>query len=282
MRSVSEPERVLSLTIVATPIGNLKDLSARALEVLNSVDYILCEDTRRAQKLKTHFAFNPRLVSFHEHNERSRIPAVLSRMKRGKTFALISDAGTPLISDPGLQLVQEMIRENLQFSFVPGPSAVQSALVMSGFRTYPYYFYGFLPVKPGDRTAAIEQISMLRDCTIVLFESPKRILGLVREVGEKLGDRPIAVCRELTKLHEEVIRGNVSEILDRLASRKLLGEFTLVISPGQAGPAVMTVESIRARFDHLQNEGLSRKEALKKLSKESGRPKNELYELLMK
>ena len=282
MRSLPEPERVLSLTIVATPIGNLKDISIRALEVLKTVHYILCEDTRRAQKLKTHFSLSPRLVSFHEHNERSRIPGVLSRMKEGKTFALISDAGSPLISDPGLQLIQEMIRHDLRFSFVPGPSAVQSALIMSGFRTCPYYFCGFLPVKAGQRTAALARISRLEDCTLVLFESPRRILGLVREIGEALGNRQIAVCRELTKLHEEVIRGAVSDILNSLASRTLLGEFTVVISPGEAVIAVMTDDSIRTRFAQLLNEGSNRKDALKKLSKESGRPRNDLYQLLMK
>jgi len=282
LRSLSEPERVLRLTIVATPIGNLKDISARALEALQNVDYILCEDTRRAKKLKTHFSLKPPLVSFHEHNERGRVPKVISRMKQGKTFALISDAGSPLISDPGLLLVQEMIRQDLPFSFVPGAGAVQSALVMSGFRTCPYYFSGFLPVKPGERKAALERLALLQDCTIVLYESPKRILGLVREVGEKLGNRPVAVCRELTKLHEEIIRGTVSEILEHLASRRLLGEFTLVISPEKAGTSVMTEESIRARFVQIQSEGLNRKEALKKLSRESGRSRNELYEMLMK
>lgn len=245
------------------------------------MDYILCEDTRRAQKLKNHFSLRPRLVSFHEHNEKTRVPKVIALMQRGKTFALISDAGAPLISDPGLHLVSEMIRNGLTYTYVPGPSAVIAALVLSGFPGQPFSFFGFLAVSPSARTRSIQQMATLTSHTLILFESPERVVSLVREIGEVCGDRRIAICREMTKLHEEVLRGTVSELLPQLVSRKLQGEFTVVIAPGEAPATQMTDESIRARYAQLVSEGYSRRDALKKLVKESGRSRNDLYRLIM-
>jgi 16S rRNA (cytidine1402-2'-O)-methyltransferase len=249
---------------------------------LQQVDYILCEDTRRGIKLKTHYSLKPRLISFHEHNERARIPKILSLMKAGKTFALISDAGSPLLSDPGLQLVKELIKEDIPFTCAPGPSAVPAALLMSGFPVEPFSFLGFLPSSPTARKSTLQNLCSVQEHTLVLFESPQRILGLLREIGEILGDREVAVCRELTKVHEEILRGKISSLVPLLSSRKLQGEFTLVVAPGQATIIRMTEEAILARFAQLQKEGLSRKDALKKLVKESGRLRNELYPLLMK
>jgi 16S rRNA (cytidine1402-2'-O)-methyltransferase len=270
------------LFIVATPIGNLKDFSDRARETLMSVDYVLCEDTRRARKLKTHFGFRAPLVSFHEHNEKIRIRKVLAMMKSGKTFALVSDAGTPLLSDPGSLLIRKMIAENLPFTYIPGPNAVISALVLSGFPSQPFSFIGFLPVQQAKRSRALEKLANLTQHTIVLFESPDRVVGLLREIGEQLGDRDVAICRELTKQFEEVIRGRISDVTRTLTSRKILGEFTIVMGPGPKGEVVaMSDESIKMRFANLVEEGLSRKEALKKVSKESGRSRNELYQLLI-
>jgi 16S rRNA (cytidine1402-2'-O)-methyltransferase len=282
LRPIPEHPRAVSLLIVATPIGNLKDLSVRGLEALQNADYILCEDTRRAQKLKAHFGLKPRLVSLHEHNEKQRIPKIIRLMQQGKQFALISDAGTPLLSDPGSLLLRELIRLQLPFTFIPGPSAVIASLVLSGFETDRFVFYGFLPVSPADRKSSLERLATFTAETIVLFEAPHRIVGLLREIGEILGDRDVAVCRELTKLHEEVVRGKVSEILTQLSARKLLGEFTIAISPGPAHRVEMSLDSIRERFQQLQIEGYSRKDALKQLSKESGKSKNDLYQLLMK
>jgi 16S rRNA (cytidine1402-2'-O)-methyltransferase len=242
----------------------------------------LCEDTRRASKLKNRYSFPGRLISFHEHNEKSRIPKILSLMKNGKNFALISDAGTPVLSDPGLILIQALIENGLPFTFVPGPSAIQTALVLSGFPATPFSFFGFLPTTSAKRRTALHQLKPLAEHTLVFFESPERVLGLLRELGEVLGNRTVAVCRELTKLHEEVIRGEISKVLSILSSRKLQGEFTIVIGPGEAKLVQMDDEMIQARFQQLQREGMSRKEALKKLSKESGRPRNDLYSLLMK
>ena len=277
-------DQLPSLIIIPTPIGNLKDLSLRAQESLQAVDYVLCEDTRRARKLKNRIGFHAPLVSFHEHNEKKRIPKILTLMKEGKRFALTSDAGTPVVSDPGLLLLRKMKEENLPFTMIPGPSAVMTALVLSGLPAQPFSFFGFLPVQELRRKEIVEKLSRIPDHTVVLFESPDRVLGLLRELGEKLGDREAAVCRELTKLHEEVLRGTLSSLMAELSPRKLQGEFTIVIAPGESLEKVtMTDEVIRQRFAQLvEKESYTRKDALKKVAKESGRSRNDLYRLLIK
>jgi 16S rRNA (cytidine1402-2'-O)-methyltransferase len=280
VRPVSQPERAVKLFLVATPIGNLEDFSPRGLEVLQSVDYILCEDTRRTQKLLSRFNFKSRLVSFHEHNERQRLPKIIAFMKKGKVFALVSDAGVPLISDPGFALVQNVIQENIPFTSIPGPSAVITALLLSGFPLQQFTFSGFLPSKPGARLKALQKLSDLKDQTLVLFESPERIHGLVREISEVLGNRQLALCREMTKLHEEVLRGSASELLQKLAAKKWTGECTVVIAPGEEAPVEISDETIQIRFDELVRQGLSRKDAIQKLTRETGRSRNELYDLV--
>ncbi len=204
-------------------------------------------------------------------------------MQQGKTFALISDAGTPLLSDPGYALVQEMIKLQFPFTCIPGPNAPVVALVLSGFSLQPFSFWGFLPVQQNRRKDILKRCAARPDETLIFFESPDRVLGFIRELGEELGDRQIAVCRELTKLHEEVIRGKISELLPALSARRLIGEFTIVVAPGAGLQTVTMNESdLQTRFNRLQQEGLNRKEALKKLSRESGRTRNELYRLLFK
>lgn len=280
MRSVSQPERAIKLFLVSTPIGNLGDFSPRGIEVLKGVDYILCEDTRRAQKLQARFNFKSRLVSFHEHNERKRLPKIIALMKKGKTFALISDAGAPLLSDPGYALVQNVIQEDIPFTCIPGPSAVTTALLLSGFQLQQFTFAGFLPLKPGARLKALQKLAELKDQTIVLFESPDRVHGLLREISEVLGDRNLALCREMTKMHEEVLRGAASELLKQLADQKWTGECTVVVAPGEEKPVEISDETIQIRFDELVREGLSRKDAIQKLTRETGRSRNELYDLV--
>jgi 16S rRNA (cytidine1402-2'-O)-methyltransferase len=280
LRSVSQPERAIKLFLVSTPIGNLGDFSARALEVLQSADYILCEDTRRAQKLLTRFNFKSRLVSFHEYNERQRLPKIIALMKKGKVFALVSDAGAPLISDPGYALVQTLIQEDIAFTSIPGPSAVMTALLLSGFPLQQFTFAGFLPLKPGARTKALQKLAELKEHTLVLFESPERIHGLVREISEVLGNRNLALCREMTKIHEEVLRGTASELLKKLADKKWTGECTVVIAPGEEEPVEISDETIQIRFDELVRQGLSRKDAIQKLTRETGRSRNDLYDLV--
>ena len=249
---------------------------------MQQVDYILCEDTRRAAKLKIHYQLTPKLISFHEHNERKRIPQILERMRRGQKFALISDAGMPLISDPGYLLIRELIENQIPFTCVPGPSAVTAALVLSGFPVQSFAFHGFLPQRASSRKDALERMARIPEQTQVIFESPERIVGLLREIGETLGDRQVALCREITKLHEEVLRGSVLDLASQLSQRQIKGEFTVVIAPGSEEKVTVSDDMIRARFQQLQNEGLGRKEILKRLSKETGRSRNELYDLLYK
>ena len=232
--------------------------------------------------MKARFSLAPALISFHEHNEKKRIPQILSRMEKGKTFALISDASAPLVSDPGLALVRELIRKGIPFTCVPGPSAVITALLLSGFSSQPFLFCGFPPVKGDERKREMQGLRQLHRYTLIFFESPERTVSLVREIGELLGDREIAICREMTKLHEEVLRGRPSELLPQIVTRKLVGEVTIVVAPGEAPLSEMSEESIRARFEQLLKDGLSLKESLKKLAKESGRARNELYDLLLK
>jgi 16S rRNA (cytidine1402-2'-O)-methyltransferase len=280
LRSVSDPERTVSLFIIPTPIGNLGDLSPRAIDTLNKVDYVLSEDTRRAQKLKSRFNLKSKLVSFHEHNERTRLNKIISMMREGKTFALISDAGAPLISDPGYLLIQRMVNENLAYTSIPGPSAVTNALLLSGFPAQPFSFFGFLPVRPGARKKVLEQLANLQDHTLVLFESPERVHGLLREIATSLGNRNVALCREMTKLHEQVLRGTTTELIEQLADQKWIGECTVVIAPGKEEAQEISDETIKVRFQALIQEGLSRKDAIKKLARETGRPRNEIYKLV--
>ena len=249
--------------------------------MLQEADYILCEDTRRASKLKNHYQLKPKLISFHDHNERARVPQILERMRKGKKFALISDAGMPLISDPGYHLVQEAIRNGIEVTCVPGPSAVLAALTLSGLPVQSFAFHGFLPAQASSRREKLERMAETPDQTLVLFESPERIVGLLREIGEALGNRKVALCRELTKMHEEVLRGTVEELLETTASRQLKGEFTVVIAPGEEAALHMSDANIIARFKQLESEGMGRKDALKRLSKESGRSRNDLYRLLI-
>jgi 16S rRNA (cytidine1402-2'-O)-methyltransferase len=282
LRPVPEPQRTVSLFIIPTPIGNLGDLSARAIETLNSVDYVLAEDTRRAQKLKTRFGFKSKLVSFHEHNERGRVNKILLLMQEGKTFALISDAGAPLVSDPGFLLIKRMIENGLNFTALPGPSAVINALILSGFQSTPFTFVGFLPTRQAARKKALQELTVLQNHTLILFESPERIHGLLSEIASTLGNRNIALCREMTKLHEEVIRGTASQLSEQLANKKWIGECTVVIAAGKEEPVEISDETIHVRFQQLIKEGLSNKDAIKRLVRETGRSRNDIYRLVHK
>ncbi|MDX1503729.1 MAG: 16S rRNA (cytidine(1402)-2'-O)-methyltransferase [Thermoanaerobaculia bacterium] len=220
------------LTVVATPIGNLDDLSPRLRRALEEADLVACEDTRRTGRLLAHLGLKKRLVSLHEHNERQRLPGLIAALEQGSRVALASDAGTPLISDPGYLLVREAIAAGLPVEAVPGPSAPLTALVLSGLPPYPHTFVGFPPRKPGKRRAFLARYAEL-DHTLILFESPHRIAATLDDLLATLGDRPAALCRELTKLHEEVIRGTLTEIRAAVGEReRVKGELTLVVGPG--------------------------------------------------
>lgn len=211
-----------------TPIGNLKDITLRALEVLKSVDVILCEDTRHSQKLLRHFEIKQPLISLHEHNERQRVPWVLAQLSEGKHLALISDAGAPLISDPGYPLVREVVSAGHVLEALPGPSAVMTALQLSGLPPDRFYFVGFLPNRSAPRRRKLEELEA-HPSTLIFFESTHRIQKFLADAAEILGDRPVALLRELTKQFEEVTRGNLSDWTESLTPRSWKGEFVVVI-----------------------------------------------------
>jgi len=224
-----------TLLVVATPIGNLDDLSPRARAAFERAEMVACEDTRRTGWLLAQLGIDRPLVSLHEHNERQRLPKLLAALGRGATVALASDAGTPLVSDPGYLLVREAAAAGFRVEPVPGPSAVLAALVASALPPYPFTFAGFPPPRAGKRRSFYRGLAGLGH-TLVVFESPHRLIASLDDALAELGDRPAAVCRELTKLHEEVLRGTLSELRDELAGRAALkGEFAVVIGKQAAG-----------------------------------------------
>jgi 16S rRNA (cytidine1402-2'-O)-methyltransferase len=223
-----------TLWIVATPIGNLGDLSPRAAETLGRADVIACEDTRRTGLLLQHLGIKKPLRSLHEHNERARTREILDLLASGRSVAVVSDAGTPLLSDPGFVLTREVVRAGFPLSVVPGPSAALAALVVSGLPPYPFAVLGFPPSRSGKRRTFLARFAEL-DATLVFFESPHRVLASLDDAAAVLGDRPAAIGRELTKLHEEVLRGRLSELRATLEARpSMKGEFVVVV--GGAGP----------------------------------------------
>lgn len=217
------------LLVVATPIGNLDDLSPRAQAAFESADLVACEDTRHTGRLLAHLGIKKPLISLHEHNERQRLPRLLADLEEGKVIALASDAGTPLLSDPGFLLVREAAARGVRIEPIPGPAAPLAALVVSGLPPYPFTFAGFSPPKSGKRRTFFKQWADLGH-TLVFFESPHRLIPSLEDALAELGDRPVAVARELTKLHEEVLRGPLSEVLEKLRGRPTLkGEFVIVV-----------------------------------------------------
>lgn len=226
------------LVIVSTPIGNLEDLSDRSRRALAEADLVACEDTRVSGRLFAHLGLKQRLISLHEHNERGRLPQLLEALEAGETVAVISDAGTPLVSDPGFLLVRAAVERGVRVEPIPGPSAILAALVASALPPYPFTFGGFLPPKGGARRKQYRRFDEL-DHTLIFFESPHRLIKSLDDALAELGERPAAVCRELTKLHEEVVRGTLGEVREvfagRLAATKgatIKGEIVLVIGRG--------------------------------------------------
>jgi 16S rRNA (cytidine1402-2'-O)-methyltransferase len=223
-----KPQGPGTLYLVSTPIGNLEDLTLRAKRLLAEVDLIAAEDTRHTQHLLQHYNIHTPLTSYHDHNKEEKTPILIDRLKNGHSIALVSDAGTPTISDPGYYLINGCITAGIRVSPVPGASAVLAALAVSGLPTDAFLFAGFLPKKPGARQKRLETLQPLRD-TLIFFESPRRLHALLVELQARLGDRRIVIGRELTKLHEEVIRGRVSEVSAQLKDRTIKGELTIVI-----------------------------------------------------
>ena len=271
-----------TLYIVATPIGNLSDASARSIEVLGSVDGILAEDTRRTRKLLARFDLPTSLTSLHEHNEASRIRRVVERLDGGEKLALVSDAGTPLLSDPGERLVGAVLDAGHTVVPVPGPSAILSALMGAGVPTVPFIFHGFVPRKGKLRQAMLDQIAAAPETSIV-FESPERVATLLKDlVGLVADDRQVVVAREMTKIHEEFYRGTMAEAARYYAENKARGEVTVVVSPRSLAEGTESVDEAAARAlaGALLAEGLTQSRAAREVSSRLGIAKNAASEIV--
>jgi 16S rRNA (cytidine1402-2'-O)-methyltransferase len=272
------------LYLVGTPIGNLEDITLRALRMLKEVDQIACEDTRHTQKLLEHYDIHKPLVSYHEHNELTRAPELVLRLEQGAKIALVSDAGMPLVSDPGHRLVTLCLRHHIPVVPIPGPSALLASLSASGLPTEEFLFVGFLPARSGERRRALERLR-IEDRTLILYEAPHRIAESVADAREILGDRPACVAREVTKLHEEFLRGKLSEITSSLEQRPARGEITLLIGPAddaEARSQAGSAQSLAARVEELMHQAkLDRKEALKLAGRERGLTKRAAYDELV-
>lgn len=256
-----------TLYVVATPIGNLEDITARALRILREVDLIAAEDTRHSRKLLTHFGIGTPMVAYHEHNEASKADELVSILSSGKSLALISDAGTPAIADPGYRLVQQCRQAEITVVPIPGASAILAALSASGLPTDRFAFEGFLPAKAGARRSCLTGLTC-EQRTLVFYESPHRLIKSLTDMAEIWPGRDIAVGRELTKLHEEWICGTTEEVVNRFSNEKVRGEIVLVVGPASAVPVTETVEEALQRWRETTD--LSWKEIVKQVAREQG------------
>jgi 16S rRNA (cytidine1402-2'-O)-methyltransferase len=270
------------LVLCATPIGNLEDVSARALRMLAEADVVACEDTRRTRKLLTHYGVSVReLVVYNDVNERRQAPALLERLQRGATVVLVSDAGTPGLSDPGYRLVSACVEADVAMEVVPGPNAAVAALALSGLPPGRFAFEGFLPRKPGPRRRRIEELATERR-TLVLYESPHRVEATLADLLEGLGDRACALARELTKMHEEVRRGSVAEVLDGVRATPPKGEIVLVVEGAvHSGREEADPAELAARARALMDEGMARPAALSAVAKEAGVARKKVFDALV-
>jgi 16S rRNA (cytidine1402-2'-O)-methyltransferase len=266
------------LYVVSTPIGNLEDITYRAVRILKEADWIACEDTRTTRRLLDHYAIETRTISYHEHNETERAAELIARIEQGESGALVSDAGTPLLSDPGYRLVHAAAQAGVRIEPLPGASALLAALVVSGLPTDQFHFGGFLPPKQGQRQRLLESLAD-EAATLIFYEAPHRILESLEDIGAVLGTRDIVAARELTKMYEEVLRGTASEIAAALATRdSIRGEFVILIGKSLAPPAedIPIGDMIQA----LIAAGVERMEAMKTVARERGLSKREVYKLL--
>jgi 16S rRNA (cytidine1402-2'-O)-methyltransferase len=270
-----------TLYLVATPIGNLQDITLRALEVLRSVHLVACEDTRHTQKLLNHFRISARTISYHEHNEHERAEELADRLMAGEAIAIVTDAGTPGIADPGFRIVGRAIEIGAPVVAVPGAAAFVYAAVVSGLPTDSLFFGGFLPSKRGDRRKRLEEVRDI-PATLIFYETPHRLQRSLADCTDLLGDRPAVVARELTKLHEEVIRGSLAELVDHFTQHTAKGEVVLVIDRGCGEERQFTDSTLTGRIASLEADGLDQKAALKKAAKEFGLSKSEAYRELMR
>jgi len=281
-----------TLYVVGTPIGNLEDITLRALRILKEVDLIACEDTRQTQKLLNHYGIQTRTISYHQHNELTRSAELIMHLEQGKSIALVSDAGTPVVSDPGFSLIALAIRHKVPVVPVPGASALLSALVASGLTSEPFVFHGFLPSKLGQRRKLLAELRQ-SPWTQIFYEAPHRLLGTLEDIAEVMGpQRRVVVAREVTKIYEEFVRATAAEVLDRFKKRdEVRGEITLLIgreephaaATGSAGTSIVVQKNARTRVRELMKaDGLEEKEAMKRVAKEMGISKSDVYREMQK
>jgi 16S rRNA (cytidine1402-2'-O)-methyltransferase len=273
--TLTAPKPVPGLHLVATPIGNLGDITLRALETLAGVDIIACEDTRITRRLTERYGIAAQLKPYHEHNAELARPKILQRLAQGDSIALVADAGTPLISDPGFKLVREACAAGHQVIALPGPSSVLSALSVAALPTDRFFFEGFLPAKETARRARLAELSRI-DATLVMFESGNRVQGTLRDLADIMGARDAAICREMTKMHEDIRRARISELALSADTLETRGEFVLVIGPPAADTQIMAEHEL----DDLLRSQLKRdsvKDAVAHAVELSGRPRREIY-----
>lgn len=273
-----------TLYVVSTPIGNLDDLTYRAVRVLSEVDLIACEDTRHSQKLLNHYGIKAKTVSYHEHNERDRAEELIGQLKSGLDVAIVSDAGTPGISDPGFRVVRMAHEADLKVVPIPGPTALVSALVASGLPSDEFFFAGFLPARSGARRSRLAELAGIPS-TLVFYEAPHRMAASLKDAREILGEREAVVARELTKLHEEIVRGRLSDLADRFSAggHEPRGEIVVVVDRNllaEAGKETRSEHSVSAIVARFEAEGLDGRSALKKSARQLGISRDEAYRRL--
>jgi 16S rRNA (cytidine1402-2'-O)-methyltransferase len=270
-----------TLYVVATPIGNLEDLTFRAISVLQGVDWIAAEDTRHTGKLLHYCQIQTPQLSYHDHNRRSRLPEILQKLHQGKAIALVTDAGLPGISDPGYELVNACAAEGIPVVPIPGASAVTTALCASGLPSDRFVFEGFLPTKPKERRDRLLSLAT-ESRTLVFYEAPHRIQQTLQDLAEQLGEtRQIVLARELTKLHEEFWRGTVGEAIAHYAENSPQGEFTLVVAGTPVEPRQWSESALKAELEDLLHQGFSRSQASRQLAQTTGLARRELYQLAL-
>jgi 16S rRNA (cytidine1402-2'-O)-methyltransferase len=270
-----------TLYLVATPIGNLADITHRALQVLRDVGLIACEDTRHTHKLLNHYNITTKTISYHEHNEQQRAADLIERLKQGTSIAVVSDAGTPSISDPGFRLVRAAIENDIPIVPVPGPSALITALIAAGLPTDEFFFAGFLPARANARRARLTELQSVPG-TLIFYEAPHRLAETLKDAYEILGEREAVVARELTKLHEEIKRGRLSVLaVDYTEKTDIRGEIVVLIDRNVIAAAVTQAVSIATLVDQYEQDGLDHRAALKKAARELGLSRAEAYRKLL-
>ena len=267
--------------IVSTPIGNLEDITLRALRVLKEVDLIAAEDTRRTRQLLTHYGIHKPLISYHEHNRRMREKTLLNDLSEGKSIALVTDAGTPGISDPGEELVRGAVQAGIPLVSIPGPVALVAALSVSGLPTESFLFYGFLPSKAAARKKWLTSLKE-RPETLVFYESPRRLSSLLDDAAQVLGERRVVVAREMTKVYEEVYRGTISEILEQRGKEEVKGEVTVIVEGCTSLPRVDASAILEALKRYSEEMGLSVKDSVDRVAEDLGISRRQVYQESLK